>query len=319
MFSGLKPAITTDAQPNMEPDGRTGQRKCYSIECGPMGLDLGRRTLLMGVINVTPDSFSDGGLCFDAGSAIERALALEEEGADLIDLGGESTRPGARPVDEEEELKRVIPVIRGLADQLSVPLSIDTYKAAVARASLDAGAHIVNDISAARFDAEILAVAAAHDAPMVLMHTRGRPETMQTGVSYTDHLSEICSYLADSIRRAEEAGVRRGKIIIDPGIGFGKRTEHNLSIVRDLSRFAALDRPILVGPSRKSFIGDVLGVGVHERLFGTAAAVAASIMAGAHVIRVHDVTEMRQVARMTDSIVQGWKYEAAQDATLCRS
>lgn len=260
------------------------------------------RPLIMGILNVTPDSFSDGNRYFSTAQAVERALQMVEEGADIIDIGGESTRPGAPEVTESEELSRVIPVVEALAGKVPVPLSVDTYKAAVARAACAAGAEIVNDVSAFSFDPEMAAVAARAEAGVVLMHTRGRPDTMQQDTGYRDLVREVRDSLAASCAAAVAAGVKPERIVLDPGIGFGKDAAGNLELIRRLGEFLALGRPILVGPSRKSFIGRILGRETGERVFGTAAAVAVSLVNGASIFRVHDVAAMRDVVDLTRAL-----------------
>lgn len=257
----------------------------------------------MGILNVTPDSFSDGGRFFDSKRAVDRALQMEEEGADIIDVGGESTRPGSEPVPLEEELRRVIPVIEALAKRLSVPISIDTYKAEVAKRALEAGASVVNDISGLRFDPKMAEVVADSDAAVVIMHIKGTPKDMQTNPHYDDLFGEIIGYLREGIEIARAHGIGEDRIVVDPGIGFGKTAEHNLQIINRLERFSVLGRPLLIGPSRKSFIGMVLGgVPPSERLEGTAAAVAVAVLKGASIVRVHDVKEMVPVVRVAEAI-----------------
>jgi dihydropteroate synthase len=260
-------------------------------------------TKIMGILNVTQDSFSDGGLYFDKSAAISRAIQMVEEGADFIDIGGESTRPGSEPVPEEEEIRRTIPVIGTLVKEISVPISIDTYKSRVANRALEAGASMVNDVSGLRFDPDMPDVIAYHDVPVVIMHIKGTPKDMQQNPVYEALIPEIMEYLREGIRIAAKAGIKEDKIIIDPGIGFGKTFEHNLDIIRNLSEFTSLGKPILIGPSRKAFIGKVLGdLPPTDRLEGTAAAVAISIFNGANIIRVHDVKEMVHVAKVADAI-----------------
>jgi dihydropteroate synthase len=261
-------------------------------------LDLAMRPCIMGVLNVTPDSFSDGNTYFSTEKAVARAIQMEEEGADIIDIGGESTRPFAHPVEAEEETGRVLPVIEKLAGSLRIPLSIDTYKASVAEKALAAGAEIVNDISAFMFDERMVEVVAASGAGLVLMHTRARPSVMQKDTGYSSVISEIFSVLQRSVATAEAAAVDRDRIVIDPGIGFGKNLEGNLEILRHLAEFRSIGCPIMVGTSRKSFIGQFLGRETDERLFGTAATVAIALANGASVFRVHDVKEMRDVLDM---------------------
>jgi dihydropteroate synthase len=268
-------------------------------------LDFSRRPHIMGILNITPDSFSDGERFLDTDRAVVRALEMEAEGADSIDVGGESTRPYAIPVSATEELDRVIPVLKKLAGKLKIPVSIDTYKAAVARQALLCGAEIVNDISGFTFDNKMAEVVAAAKAGVILSHTRGMPAEMQNNTEYVSVIPEIISVLSRAISLAESSGIARGNIIIDPGIGFGKSLNGNLEIIRRLGEFSALGRPIMVGASRKSFIGSVLNREVGDRIFGTAAANALAIANGASLIRVHDVKEMRDVADMTMAVVHG--------------
>jgi len=266
-------------------------------------LDFSKKTYIMGILNVTPDSFSDGGLYFDTSAAIKRAIQMTEDGADIIDIGGESTRPGSEPVTLEEELRRTIPVIEKLAKEIKIPLSIDTYKSEVAKKALDAGASMVNDISGLRFDPAMPKLVSEYKVPVVIMHVKGRPKDMQLNPVYEALIPEIMDYLREGIRRAMSSGISGDKIIIDPGIGFGKAFDHNLEIIHNLSELTFLEKPILIGPSRKAFIGKILGdAPVTDRLEGTAAAVAISIMNGANIIRVHDVKEMIKVAKVTDAV-----------------
>jgi dihydropteroate synthase len=267
-------------------------------------LDFSSRTLVMGVLNVTPDSFSDGGLFYDHERAIEHGMKLARDGADIIDIGGESTRPGSDPVPLEEEIRRVIPVIEALARELDVPISIDTCKAEVASRALDAGASMVNDVSALRFDPDMVRVVAERRVPVVLMHMKGTPKDMQLDPRYEDLISEILEFLEERVRFAESNGVPPEAIIVDPGIGFGKTVEHNLSIIKHLRRFKSLGKPVLLGTSRKSFIGKVLNVGVEEREEGTAATVVAGILNGADIVRVHDVAKILPAVRMADAIAR---------------
>jgi dihydropteroate synthase len=263
---------------------------------------LGERTWVMGVLNVTPDSFSDGGQFHEAEAAIERGLQLFAEGADIVDVGGESTRPGSVPVDAAEERRRLVPVIEGLRLRASGFLSVDTTKAEVARAALDAGADLVNDVSGFRFDPALAGLVAERGVPAVLMHLRGDFTAMHEKPAYDDVAGEIISELRARLDAAEAAGVARRQLIVDPGIGFAKDAAHSLEVLRRLGQLASLERPILVGPSRKSFIGKVLGRPTAERVLGTAAAVTACVLAGAHIVRVHDVKEMVEVVRLTDAI-----------------
>jgi dihydropteroate synthase len=258
----------------------------------------------MGVLNVTPDSFSDGGRFFDFENAVAHGREMVQHGADFIDVGGESTRPGSDPVSENEEKRRVVPVIKRLVEETTVPISIDTYKAAVADAALSAGATIVNDISGLTFDPDMLNVAVRHRASVVIMHVKGTPKTMQENPVYADVVGEISEFLRLQAKKAEEAGVEQ--IVIDPGIGFGKRLEHNLELIRRLAEFKSLGYPLLVGPSRKSFIGKLLDLPVDQRLEGTAAAVSACILNGANIVRVHDVKEMKRVASVADAVKPSW-------------
>lgn len=271
--------------------------------CGSRVIKILERPHIMGILNVTPDSFSDGAAYMEPERAVERALEMEEEGADSIDIGGESTRPFAEPVSELEELNRVIPVIEMLAGRLSIPISIDTWKSSVARSALQAGAEIVNDVSGGTFDPGMLEVVASSGAGLVVMHTRGRPQEMQLETSYRSLVPEIIDFLRDRIEHAESCGIPRERIVVDPGIGFGKSTEGNLEILRRLSEFSVLGRPLLIGTSRKSFIGKVLGRQVGERLFGTAATVALAVAGGASIVRVHDVGEMRDAALMAHAVI----------------
>jgi dihydropteroate synthase len=263
---------------------------------------LGERTLAVGILNVTPDSFSDGGRLGGVEAAVARGLALFEDGADWVDVGGESTRPGAARVPAEEEIGRTAPVVEALRRRGAGPLSIDTTKAEVARAALDAGADVVNDVSGLAFDPAMAALVAARGVPVVLMHLRGGFDSMHRAPAYGDVMGEIVRELAAALARAEAAGIARERTIVDPGLGFSKEAAHSLEALRRLGELATLDRPVLVGPSRKSFIGRVLGTGVDDRLMGTAAAVAASVLLGAHLVRVHDVREMAQVLRVADAV-----------------
>lgn len=269
-------------------------------------LDFSKRTFIMGILNITPDSFSDGGLFLNKGLAVEHALKMQADGADIIDIGGESTRPGAEKVSVEEEIKRVVPAIEAIAGVVKVPISIDTYKSAVAVAALSAGASIVNDISGLRFDPKMPKVVAKHKAPVIIMHIKGTPENMQEKPEYKALIPEIIDYLYEGIVIAREAGISDDMIILDPGIGFGKTVEHNLEIIKRLNEFTGFEKPILLGHSRKSFIGKLLGdIPVSERIEGTAAAAAIGIFNGANIIRVHDVKEMARVSKIADRIKRG--------------
>lgn len=272
-------------------------------------LDFARRTLIMGIINVTPDSFFDGGQRFDPATAVADGLAMAANGADILDVGGESTRPGAEPVSEQDELSRVLPVVRGLRRETQTPISIDTYKSAVARAALDAGADIVNDVSALRFDAAMAALVAAENVPVVLMHMLGTPQTMQRDPRYSDVVREVRDFLAAQMFEAMDAGISQEQIVLDPGIGFGKTRDHNLQLLRGLPALAALGRPLLVGVSRKGFIGAILNLKAPDRLEGSIAAAVAAILGGANMVRVHDVGETLRAARVADAIRFGMPRE----------
>lgn len=282
-------------------DAEANPPKTWQI--GNRVLDFSRRGCVMGILNVTPDSFSDGNRFFDVERAVERALEMEAEGADIIDIGGESTRPFAPPVDDDEELKRVMPVIERITGLLKIPVSIDTYKSVVAREAIASGAEIVNDISALTFDERMAGVVAGTGAGLVLMHTRGKPSEMQKDTAYGSIIAEISASLKKHIAMAESAGIAAERIVIDPGIGFGKSPEGNLEILRRLAEFSVLGRPIMVGISRKAFIGKVLDREVDERVFGSAAAVAIATANGASIFRVHDVKEMRDVVDMATALV----------------
>lgn len=278
--------------------------KKYILSLPKRTLTLGEKTLVMGILNVTPDSFSDGGKFLDIKKAISRALEIESQGADIIDIGGESSRPNAKPVSLEEELKRVLPVIDGLKGKLKIPISIDTYKAEVARQALLSGAELINDISALSFDEKMASLVAETGAGLCLMHMRGNPKTMQELPPSSDICKEILKDLGLAIYKAKSLGVNSSQIILDPGIGFGKTLSDNLKILANLSFLERFDLPILIGTSRKSFIGKILGNLASDRLMGTAASVTAAILQGAHIVRVHDITQMVEVAKITDALVQ---------------
>jgi dihydropteroate synthase len=269
-------------------------------------LEFARRTLIMGIVNVTPDSFFDGGRRLDPAKAVTDGAAMAASGADIIDIGGESTRPGARPVSEAEELARVLPVICGLRREVNLPISIDTYKSSVARAALDGGADIVNDISALRFDPKMVSLVAAEGVPVVLMHMQGTPRTMQQEPQYAEVVREVRDFLATQLYGAMDAGVAPEAIILDPGIGFGKTVEHNLQLLRGLPMLAALGQPLLVGVSRKAFIGKILNSGPDDRLEGSVAAAVAAALAGANILRVHDVAETCKAVKIADAIRFGF-------------
>lgn len=282
----------------------------HSLQCGGHQLELGQRTAIMGILNITPDSFSDGGRFLRKDAALSQADKIVADGADILDIGGESSRPFSEPVSAEEETRRVIPVIEHLAPKLAVPISIDTTKAEVARRAVNAGAAIINDISALRFDPAMGKVAAEYGTLLVLMHMKGDPKTMQIDPVYKDLVGEIFSFLKDSVKKAENAGVERGRIIVDPGIGFGKTAAHNLELIDRADRFLELGLPVLLGPSRKAFIRQVLSKNADTEFSpdspgveaGTLAAVAAATMKGVHIVRVHDVASSKAAVRIADSI-----------------
>jgi dihydropteroate synthase len=281
--------------------------KLFRLKLPSQTLVLGERTLIMGILNVTPDSFSDGGKYDQPKAAIEHALAMEQAGADLIDLGGESTRPGSDEPSASEELNRILPVLEGLRGKLKIPISVDTRRSAIAELAICAGSQIINDVSGLKSDPRIAEVAAKHGVPLILMHMRGEPRTMQKGPFARDVMKDVTQGLRDSAAKARKAGVAMSQIILDPGIGFGKSPSQNYELVQKLPRLAELGYPLLVGTSRKGFLGATLARdGKHappdERLWGTAATVTASILGGAHIVRVHDVAEMVQVVRVADCI-----------------
>ncbi|HJY85446.1 MAG TPA: dihydropteroate synthase [Candidatus Acidoferrales bacterium] len=288
------------------------RRKRFCLRLPSRTLELGERTLIMGVLNVTPDSFSDGGLFFDPHKAAAHALQIERAGADILDIGGESTRPGSAPISAEEELERVLPVLERLRRRLKIPISIDTQKSRVAEAAVAAGAEMINDVSALRADAGLAEVARRHRLPVVLMHMRGKPRTMQKRPFARNVVRDVLSGLGAALERARRAGLAKSDILLDPGIGFGKSFAQNYELLAHLPRLAVLGCPLLVGTSRKSFIGATLSrvrqlraqVPANERIWGSAATLAASILGGAHIVRVHDVAEMVEVARVTDEILQ---------------
>jgi len=274
----------------------------FTLNWSGYTLELSRRTHVMGVINVTPDSFSDGGQFFEKERAVEQALQLAEDGADLIDIGGESTRPYSKGVSADEEMNRVLPVIEALKKELRIPISIDTLKAQVAREALHCGASMVNDISALRSDSDMASVVAQAGVPVILMHMQGTPADMQAQPTYEDVTPEIITFLRKAMDQAVNSGVRRDLVIVDPGIGFGKTFDHNLEILKELGRFQCLEAPVLVGSSRKAFIGRILEKEVHERDTGTMATVAAAVMNGAHIVRVHNVKQAVETVKVIDAI-----------------
>ena len=286
-------------------------RKIYHLAWQDFTLALGRQTCIMGVVNVTPDSFSDGGRFYDHNAAVSQGQKLAAHGAAIIDIGGESTRPFSEPVADKEEIRRVVPVIEKLAQRVSVPISIDTTKAAVARRALEAGASIINDISALRVDPEIAVLAAEFDTPLILMHMLGDPKSMQISPRYENLLDEISAFLENAVVRAEKQGVVREKIIVDPGIGFGKTIAHNLLLIKHLKTFKRLDLPILIGTSRKAFIRKILKKPREKDIQpdlpivenGTQATVAAAILNGAHIVRVHDVSRTIATVKILDALI----------------
>jgi len=281
-----------------------------SLVLKELTIELSSKTIIMGIVNVTPDSFSDGGMYTQGGPpetarAVDAALTMVDEGADIIDVGGESTRPGSARVSAEEELDRVIPVIEGIRRHSSIPVSIDTYKSVVAVAAAKAGASMINDISACRMDPEMAVTAAATGCALVLMHMKGRPEDMQKDPAYVDVVSEVSGFLLERATAAEAAGVSKERILIDPGIGFGKTVGHNLTLINRLDILAALGYPVVLGVSRKAFIGSITGgAGPMDRLEGTLAACVAGIMRGASILRVHDVSAVTKAAAVADAVAR---------------
>lgn len=278
-------------------------RKKFILQVNGKNYTLGERTWIIGVLNITPDSFSDGGLYFDKDKAVERGLELEEQGADIIDIGGESTRPGSESISLEEERRRVIPVISALRKRTDILISIDTSKSEVARAAIDAGADIINDISSFRFDHQMLLLAAQSHVPIILMHMKGIPKTMQVNPFFENVLIEVKSFLKEKLELAQANGIEREKIIIDPGIGFGKGLKDNLVLINNLHLLEDLGRPILTGISRKSFIGKILNLPPEKRLEGTIASAILSIIHGSHILRVHDVASVRRAVLVAEAII----------------
>lgn len=283
-------------------------RKTFHLKLRSAILALGSRTLIMGVLNVTPDSFSDGGKFFDPQKAVDHALKMQRDGADLLDIGAESTRPGSHPIAAVEELLRLLPVLRALQPLLKIPISIDTQRSEVAEAALEAGAEVINDISGLRHDSRIAEVAAKFSVPVILMHMRGEPASMQQGPFARDVIKDALRGLRAAVAKARKAGVAKSQIILDPGIGFGKSYSQNYELLRKLPQLGKLGYPLAVGTSRKGFLGATLArdgkpAPPEERIWGTAATVAASILNGAHIVRVHDVAEMAQVARVADALL----------------
>ncbi len=274
------------------------------LKCGRYNLDLKSKTHLMGILNITPDSFYDGGKYSSLSQAEKRAIQIEEDGADIIDIGGVSTRPGSQAPDEEEETKRVIPVIKKIIKEINIPISIDTYRAEVAKKALDLGVSIINDVTALNGDAKMAKVVAEYNVPIILMHMKGKPSKMQETPYYENVIQEISQFFKARIDFSVARGIKEENILIDPGIGFGKRLKDNLDIIRELKKFTIFKKPIVLGVSRKSFIGKVLDLPPEKRLFGTAASVTAAIMKGADILRVHDIAEMSQVIKITDAILK---------------
>jgi len=284
------------------------RRKQFKLRLPSRTLELGARTLVMGVLNLTPDSFSDGGKFFSLNRAVDAAFAMEAAGADILDIGGESTRPGSNAISAREELARVLPVLHRLSGRLKIPISIDTRRSVIADAAIAAGAQIINDVTGLRFDPEVANVACRNHVPLILMHMRGEPRTMQKEPFARNAVRDVLSGLKRSIAVAIKAGVPKSQIIVDPGIGFGKSFRQNYELIARLGEIASLGFPVLIGTSRKTFLGTTLdGKPPEERIWGTAATVAASILAGAHIVRVHDVEEMVQVARVTDKVLEATK------------
>jgi dihydropteroate synthase len=284
------------------------KRKKYKLHLRSEVLLLGERTLVMGVLNVTPDSFSDGGKFFETRSAVAQALAIEKAGADLIDIGAESTRPGSLGTAAAEELRRLLPVLEALRGKLKIPISVDTRKAAVAEAALRAGAQIINDVSGLRHDRELVRVAARYKAPLILMHMRGEPQSMQKTPFARDAMKDVLAGLRASLKIARDAGITKSQIVLDPGIGFGKSFAQNYELLQKLPQLARLGYPLLVGTSRKGFLGKTLARAgktalPEDRIWGTATTVTASILWGAHIVRVHDVEEMVEVSRVADCLL----------------
>ncbi len=274
----------------------------FVLKCGEHTINLNAKPALMGILNVTPDSFSDGGLYNTHQKAIKRVAQMVAEGADIIDIGGESTRPGAEPVTEKEESDRVISLIKDVYKKFNIPVSIDTRKTEVVKKALDAGACMVNNVGGLKENRELGKIVARYDVPIILMHMRGNPQTMQKDVKYRSVVSDVIGELKSSIALAQDAGIREDNILVDPGIGFGKTTEDNLKIINRISDFKILGKPVVLGPSRKSFIGNVLNLDVKERLEGTLAVVTYTILKNVNIIRVHDVMQTRRVIDMIKAI-----------------
>ena len=280
------------------------QKGSFVLNFSHTSIDLTKKVAVMGILNLTPDSFYDGGRYITEKEVMGRAEQMIREGADIIDIGGESTRPGARKISWEEEVKRTIPYIKKITRLFKVPISIDTYKAKVAKEAIESGAEMVNDISGLRFDPDMAGVVSSNKVFLVIMHIKGTPRNMQDNPQYENLMAEIVSYLKESLKIAESAGINLKKVIVDPGIGFGKTVEHNLFILKNLKELRVLGRPILIGVSRKSFIGKVLNLPLEERLPGSLAATCIGLVGGARVVRCHDVKETRQVVNLAEAILQ---------------
>ena len=282
-----------------------GPKQAFTLRWSDHILNLDQRTYIMGVLNVTPDSFSDGGRFFQTKKAIEQGIAMARDGADIIDVGGESTRPYSKKISAGEEIERVIPVIQALSRELKIPISIDTCKAKVARQALQVGASMINEISALRSDPDMISIAAEAGVPVILMHMKGVPGNMQDNPTYDNLIPEILDFLKDAVDRAVNGGIKEDMIIVDPGIGFGKTFDHNLEVIKELSQFSSIERPLLLGTSRKAFIGHILNKEVHERDTGTMATIVAGVMNGARIVRVHDVKKTSETVKMIDAIKRG--------------
>lgn len=299
-----QPAVFSEISPRVERLIRSYEKSKFEFRCCDFKLNLSRRTFIMGILNVTPDSFSDGGKYFNEEDALRRGLELEKEGADIIDIGGQSTRPGAKEISCEEEKKRIVRIIKSLCQRVKIPISVDTYKYEVAQAALGAGASIINDVYGLRKDVRLAKLAVEFRAGVVLMHMKGTPRTMQRNPCYKDLMGEIINFLSETVELAVLAGINEKSIMVDPGIGFGKTVKDNFVIIKKLAELKSLGKPILIGPSRKSFIGEILKVPADERLYGTMASVSASVLAGANVIRAHDVDCVKQAVKITDAVLR---------------
>lgn len=286
----------------MNPIDALTQQTPLRFRCRDHLLDVQERTRIIGVLNITPDSFSDGGHFLDPGAALDQAIRMMEEGADILELGGESTRPGAVPVPADEEIRRIVPVLRDLRPKLTIPIAVDTYKPEVARIVLEEGADIINDVYGVRGEGRLAVEVAEKRAGLVIMHMKGTPQDMQIEPRYDDVVGEVSAFLADRVAFAERVGVNPQSIIVDPGLGFGKRGQDNLSLLRHLAVLHRLGKPIMVGPSRKSLVGDVLKLPVEQRQHGTAACVAAAVLQGAAFVRVHEIRPCAHLVRMLDAI-----------------